>query len=361
MKFIKEILQNNITHIQSENIELNKNGMKYIFREVDFIIGSSKYKNKIHGILNKLGNTYSNIELIYVLATCRLKSSSLLEYKYCVISETYDSYYFIPIQPIENSKSEYFNSGIKSIYYSTGNTGYTPTAKFVFLNIEPGCIPQLILFNDNGKNILGNINYLRSNWLKRRAFLEGDNKHPYLQRYGYGSKYVEEKYPLNDIIDKIASEILNEDFYSWVTEQLRTTDEIVEYIKIKGKPYFEKYNTLRRRYYEKIIGESKYKYDDLIATKSKIRKIHTFDNDTKYWNVLEVSINIIEKGRDRKTLIKLINKNIKDIIKFEVFPYVAKKIGEEYLKFLTVGQITFTQASELIITIQYKGDDECPI
>ena len=358
MKFIKARLQNNITHIRSENIELNKNGMKYIFREVDFIIGSSKRKNKIHSIINELGNTYSNIELIYVSATCKLKSSSLLEYKYIVISETYDSYYFIPIQLIEKSKSEYFNSGIKSIYYSTGNTGYTPTAKFVLLNIEPSHIPQLILFNDNGKDILGNINYLSSNWLKS-AFIYG--KHPYLQRYGYGSKKVEEKYPLDDIIDKIATEILSGDFYGWVTEQLRTTDEIVEYIKIKGKPYFEKYNTLRRRYYEKIIGESKYKYDDLIATKSKIQKIHTFDNDTKYWNVLEVSINIIEKDRDRKTLIKLINKNIKDIIKFEVFPHVAKKVGEEYLKFLTVGQITFTQASELIITIQYKGDDKCPI
>ena len=360
MKFIKARLQNNITHIRSENIELNKNGMKYIFREVDFIIGSSKRKNKIHSIINELGNIYSNIELIYVSATCRLKSSNLLEYKYCVISETYDSYYFIPIQSIEKSESEYFNSGIKSIYYSTGNTGYTPTAKFVFLNIEPGCIPQLILFNDNGKDIFGNVNHLCTNWIKL-AFLIGDNKHPYLQRYGYGSKKVEEKYPVNDIIYKIASEILNENFFDWVTEQLRTTDEIVEYIKIKGKPYFEKYNTLRRQYYEKIIGESKYNYDDLIATKLKIRKIHTFDNDTKYWNVLEVSINIIEKDRDRKTLIKLINKNIKDIIKFEVFPYVAKKVGEEYLKFLTVGQITFTQASELIITIQYKGDDKCPI
>lgn len=360
MKFVKEILQNNITHIRSENIELNKNGMKYIFREVDFVIGSSKYKNRIHSILNKLGNTYSNIELIHVLASCRLKSSTLLEYKYCVISETCDCYYFIPIQPIENSKSEYFNSGIKSIYYSTGNTGYTPTAKFVFLNIEPGRIPQLILFNDNGKKFFGNINHLRSNWLKR-AFLEGDNKHPYLQRYGCGSKKVEEKYPLNDIIDKIVSEILNEDFHNWVAEQLRTTDEIVEYIKIKGGPYFEKYNTLRRRYYEKIIGESKYNYDNLIAAKPKIRKTHTLDNDTKYWNILEVSINIIEKDRDRKTLIKLINQNIKDIIKFEVFPYVAKKVGEEYLKFLTIGQITFTQASELIITIQYKGDGNCPI
>lgn len=360
MKFVKEILQNNIKHIRSENIKLNKNGMKYIFKEVDFVIGSSKYKNRIHGILNKLGNTYSNIELIHVLASCRLKSSNLLEYKYCVISETCDCYYFILIQPIENSKSEYFNSGIKSIYYSTGNTGYTPTAKFVFLNIEPGCIPQLILFNDNGKDILGRINYLHNNWLKR-AFLEGDNKHPYLQRYGCGSKKVEEKYPLNDIIDKIVSEILNEDFHNWVAEQLRTTDEIVEYIKIKGEPYFEKYNTLRRLYYEKIVGESKYNYDNLIAAKPKIRKTHTLDNDTKYWNILEVSINIIEKDRDRKTLIKLINQNIKDIIKFEVFPCVAKKVGEEYLKFLTVGQITFTQASELIITIQYKGDGNCPI
>lgn len=50
MKFVKEILQNNITHVRSENIKLNKNGMKYIFKEVDFIIGYSKYKNKRRAI-----------------------------------------------------------------------------------------------------------------------------------------------------------------------------------------------------------------------------------------------------------------------------------------------------------------------
>ena len=104
------------------------------------------------------------------------------------------------------------------------------------------------------------------------------------------------------------------------------------------------------------------KFQDIFAKVLNFHfKIKTIYNQTKYWNLLEIRFNIIERGRDISILFNLLKKNMKDIINNEVLPIVKEKIGEEYLKFLTIGSITFTNTSELIITIRYKGDGKCPM
>ena len=152
---------------------------------------------------------------------------------------------------------------------------------------------------------------------------------------------------------------MKKNFKNWMCCSLREVSKIGVYIERVGRQYYYKQYMEETR--ENKVYKTYYKYDDTIGTKPIVNKIKTIDNRTKYWNLLEVRFSIIERGRDRSILFNLLKKNMKDIINNEVLPIVKEKIGEEYLKFLTIGSITFTNTSELIITIRYKGDGKCPM
>lgn len=299
-----------------------------------FIHCSDESKNKITNELAKYVKRRKFIEIISINNHFKHCKSKYLPFEY-ILLKLNSHYYVIPI--LENSS----NNIPKLLYEYVAN-----------IYADGECIILCGLSNDiqilHIKNNTDADFNLPVNWLED-MLITGGGKYTKLNKAN--NKKI--AYIIRDEI------LMKKNFKNWMCCSLREVSKIGVYIERVGRQYYYKQYMEETR--EDKVYKTHCKYDDTIGTKPIVNKIKTIDNQTKYWNLLEIRFNIIERGRDRSILFNLLKKNMKDIINNEVLPIVKEKIGEEYLKFLTIGSITFTNTSELIITIRYKGDGKCPM
>lgn len=239
-----------------------------------------------------------------------------------------------------------------------------PTCRYQIFYIMPSkeCHEYYIFMIefDQDNNEIGIIRFTCSN--------NNNLVHGFLYKKWYADMYIkygQKNYPaLIDLLrskEKISenANIVYDQVCNYMIDvekkQIYFYEDYMDIIKYYMSQNMQELNELYRNKIGKNNG-SDLQHDELVnKITSSTRK--TIDNRSSKWNILVVDISILERGRSKKTLVNLISKNIRNILKDNVYPYIKNKYGEDVVKFLEVGKITFTNSLILEIIFQYKGDN----
>lgn len=335
MKYVKEQLSQLTAKMEIYSTDLTKENIFCISNKyINEKIHPALYSKTIISLLELL-ERYHKIEIIHVNTASNIHNTSHLDFKYLLVGDF--KKYIFPIDLDENLK--FVGGNIRSKSYRH----FISELIFVLINIDNG-EPQLILIEmeKDGPLVMGG-----GEWLDY-AIVYGTGSQKDIDSYKLLGQKLARRYTKE--IERVLS---NSAFKKWICDSLRTVEDTIDYVLNVRKRIISKYAQESKKLF---IKKDDAKYDNLIGTKPTIHKFKTIDNKTKYWNIMEIQFNILERNRDRSTLFNLIKKNLNDIINNEVWPLVKEKIGEQYLSFLKIGNIVFTQTGLLVITIQYKGD-----
>lgn len=208
---------------------------------------------------------------------------------------------------------------------------------------------DIIRFTCSNNNLVHG--FLYKKWYTDTYIKYGQKNYPALLYLLRSKEKIGEN--VNIIYDQVCNYMMGVE-----KKQIYFYEEYMNIIKYYMSQNMQKLDELYRNKIKKIEKNngSDLLHDDLVnKITSSTRK--TIDNRSSRWNILVVDISILERGRSKKTLVELISKNIRNILKDNVYPYIKNKYGEDVVKFLEVGKIAFTNSLILEIIFQYKGDN----